>query len=100
MGQQKRTKFRFTLRALLVALALGPPLLAGALWLWRSGQLAGLLRPSVAERRAEVEFAKCLDDGTNRTKAGVRHAELRYRREDAIARKESALYRALVPEIP
>ena len=91
---------RYRLRTLLIVLALGPPMLAGPWWLWRSGQLAGLLKPRVAARRAEWDFAKGLDNGTKQTKAAVRHSELRYRREDTMARKESALYRALVPAIP
>src|SRR4051794_39661568 len=91
---------RFRLRTLLILMAVGPPLLVCGCRAWTLIDWQSHLRPTVAERRLEVELAKGLDDGSNLTKAGVRHAELRYRREDTMARKESALYRALVPAIP
>ena len=91
---------RYRLRTLLILMAVGPPLLVWGCRAWMLIDWQARLRPSVAERRAELEFAKGLDNGTKQTKAGVHHAELRYRREDTIARKQSALYRALVPAIP
>jgi hypothetical protein len=91
---------RYKLRTLLILLAVGPPLLVWSCRAWMLIDWQAHLRPTVAERRIELEFAKGLDNGSNLTKAGVRHAELRYKREDARARKDSALYRTLVPAMP
>ena len=91
---------QFRLRTLLIIAALAPPLIAVVGSVWTSVDLQRWLRPTVAARKLEWDSAKLLNNGSRRTMAGQRHAELRYRREDAAARKESALYRTLVPAIP
>jgi hypothetical protein len=91
---------RFRLRTLLIVLALGPPVLALVCRVWTFSEWQTYLSPAVAARKYEWDAAKSLNDGSRQTMAGERHAALRYKREDAAARKESALYRVLVPPVP
>src|SRR5436190_6978041 len=83
---------RCRLHTLLIVLALGPPVLALVWRAWTFSEWQTYLRPTVAARKVEWDAAKSLNDGSRLTMAGERHAALRYRREDAAARKESALY--------
>jgi hypothetical protein len=91
---------QFRLRTLLIVLALGPPALAFVWRAWTFSEWQTYLRPTVAARKYEWDAAKSRNDGSRLMMAGERHAALRYRREDAVARKESALYRVLVPSVP
>jgi hypothetical protein len=91
---------RYRLRTLLMIVTLGPPLVALACWTWTSIDWRTWLRPSAADRKYEWDAAKSRSDGSPRELAGVRHAELRYQREDEFARKESVLYRVFVPSVP
>jgi hypothetical protein len=91
---------QYRLRTLLIVVAIGPPMLALSWRAWTFLEWQTYLRPTVAARKMEWNAAKSRSDGSRREMAGQRHAELRYRREDAAARKESALYRVLVPSVP
>ena len=93
---------RFRLRTLLIVVFVSGPLCG---WVWKQGRIAewGLsrsLRKDLVHVEAEWETSKQRDDGSKRERAGMRHAELRYRRTDSQAREESVLYRTLAPPIP
>jgi hypothetical protein len=88
---------RYKLRTLLIVLALGPPFAALVISVAVSTPWQIYLNRSVAERMDELNTAKSLNNGSRLTMAAERHATLRYKRTDAEARKQSALYRAIVP---
>ncbi len=90
--------FRFTvrLRTLLIASSLAPPLLA---WLWTNPEWGKYqsANATMEMREEELARAKALPTGTRRSKAALRHAELRFKRDDAYARETSVLYRIATP---
>jgi hypothetical protein len=89
--------FRFRLRTLLIVLAILPPLCA---WLWTNPEWERYQRAkaNVDSRKSELARAKALPAGTRKSKAALRHAELRLKRDDAYARETSVLYRILAAE--
>jgi hypothetical protein len=94
---------RYRLRTLLILLALMPPALA---WLWMTPEWDRYqsARTIVQARTDEVARARAVPAPKNgsvaaiRYAAAVRHAELRYVRADADARRKSVLYRFLAPK--
>jgi hypothetical protein len=90
---------RYRLRTLLIVMLVAGPLCAWAwkLWTWREWQRYREAREAVEMRNAEWKMAKAISNGSRRAKAGERHAELRYKREDALARENSVLYGVLTP---
>jgi hypothetical protein len=85
--------FRFNLRTLLIVLALGPPVLAGAWWIldeWRRIQVtreASLLASDAQQRLARLEEEM---SGQRGTVAGVSPAEIDRRFAEIVAAVEAA----------
>jgi len=90
---------RYRLRTLLILMLLGGPLGAAAWNVWTSPGWQEYRRTSAAvkTRMAEWKLAKRRGNASRQAQAGRRHAELRFKREDAAARKSSLLYRTFVP---
>jgi len=80
----------------MILLALGPMLLAFGWIEWPPYYHA---RVSVAQRQSELAMAKSRNNGSSAALAGIRHATLRLAREEAAARDESIIYRALFPAL-
>jgi hypothetical protein len=89
--------FRYSLRTLLILLAIGPPLVAGVWWLgpWAEWSKYSEARAAVAVRQSEMNLANKRNNGSRLTLAGVRHARLRLEREETRAAEQSWLYRQL-----
>ena len=87
-----RCRFQSVLIGLLIAQ------LAACMWVVRQSrewQAYKTATATVAAHQEEVDLAMSLSDGSRRSRAGQRHAELRLKRQITAAREKSLIYRVL-----